>query len=92
MLVQHKLTGSKGAFYVAEDENVLAELVYALSDDKMIIEHTQVDAELQGKDVGYKLVHAAVEYARTHHLKISPVCQFTKAVFDKKPDFSDVLA
>ena len=92
MLIQHKLTGSKGAFYIAEDENVLAELVYALSDDKMIVEHTQVGPELQGKDVGYELVHAAVEYARMHHFQILPVCQFTKAVFDKKPDFSDVLA
>ena len=91
MQIKHKLTGSKGAFYI-EEENSLAELVYALSDDKMIIEHTQVGEELQGKNVGYELVHAAVDYARTHHLKILPVCRFAKAVFDKKPDFSDVLA
>ena len=92
MLIQHKFTGSKGAFFIEEDENVLAELVYALSDDKMIVEHTEVDPELQGKNIGYELVHKAVEYARTHGYKILPVCRFAKAVFDKKPDFSDVLA
>jgi len=92
MLIQNRFTGSKGAFFIEEDEDVLAELVYALSDDKMIIEHTQVAPEFQGKDVGYELVHTAVEYARMNNYKILPVCRFAKAVFDKKPDFSDVLA
>ncbi|RYZ46555.1 MAG: GNAT family N-acetyltransferase, partial [Chitinophagaceae bacterium] len=32
-----------------------------------------------------------VEYARMHGMKVSPVCPFAKAVFDKKPDFGDVL-
>lgn len=92
MQIQHKQTGSKGAFFIEADEDIIAELVYALSNNNMVIEHTEVDPELQGKNIGYELVHHAVEYARTHHHKIVPVCRFAKAVFDKKPDFSDVLA
>ena len=92
MLIQHQQGEGKGTFFIEEDGAVLAEMTYAnRGADRMIIEHTQVDDALQGQNVGYSLVHHAVEYARTHHLKILPVCSFAKSVFDKKPDFADVL-
>jgi predicted GNAT family acetyltransferase len=93
MLIQHKLVGSKGMFYVGQDGAILAELVYTKpSNDKMIIEHTEVDESLSGKGIGLQLVHTAVDYARTHQMKIIPLCPFAKSVFDKKPEFADVLA
>lgn len=92
MLIQHKQVGSKGMFYVGQDGAIAAELVYSKpSADKMIIEHTEVDESLSGKGVGLQLVHTAVEYARTHQLKVIPLCPFAKSVFDKKPEFRDVL-
>jgi uncharacterized protein len=92
MLIQHKQDEKRGIFFVQEEGEILAELAYSMAgDDRMIIEHTEVDEQLRGKNVGYELVHAAVEYARERHLKITPVCTFTAAVFDKKPDFADVL-
>jgi predicted GNAT family acetyltransferase len=92
MLIQHKQAGNKGMFFVAADENILAETTYTMaSDNKMIIEHTEVSDELRGKDVGYQLVHTAVEYARKHAIKIIPLCPFASSVFKKKPDFADVL-
>jgi uncharacterized protein len=93
MLIQHKLIGSKGMFYVGQDGAILAELVYSKpAADKMIIEHTEVDDSLGGKGVGLQLVHTAVDYARTHQMKIIPLCPFAKSVFDKKAEFRDVLA
>jgi predicted GNAT family acetyltransferase len=92
MLIQHKKIGDKGLFFVAQDENILAEMTYTMAaPDKMIIEHTEVDDELKGQNVGYQLVHTAVEYARTHHIKIVPLCPFANSVFKKKPEFADVL-
>jgi len=93
MVIQHKLVGNKGMFYVGQDGAILAEMVYTKpSEDKMIIEHTEVDESLGGKGVGLQLVQTAVEYARTHNLKIIPLCPFAKKVFDKKPEYQDVLA
>ena len=43
---------------------------------KMIIEHTEVSDELRGQNVGYQLVHTAVEYARANNIKIIPLCPF----------------
>ena len=93
MLIQNKQIGKKGMFYVGQDGGILAELVYSVpAPDKMIIEHTEVDESLKGKGIGLQLVHTAVDYARSHHMKIVPLCSFAKSVFDKKPEFADVLA
>ena len=92
MQIQHKQSGNRGFFFVQpEGEEILAELTYLLHDDQMVIDHTEVDEALKGQSVGYQLVNTAVEYARTHHLKVIPVCTFAKAVFDKKPEYADVL-
>ncbi len=92
MLIQHKHVGTKGLFFVEQDGNILAEMAYTMpSSGKMIIEHTEVSEELKGQNVGYQLVQTAVDYARTHHLKIIPLCPFANSVFKKKPEFADVL-
>ncbi len=93
MLIQQKQDGSKGSFYVEESGIILAEMKYSMTDtDLMIIDHTQVSDEFRGKNVGYQLVHTAVEYARINHIKILPLCPFAKSVFDKKGvEFADVL-
>jgi hypothetical protein len=93
MNILHKQTGKRGMFYVENENEIGAEMVYSLSGDNiMIIEHTDVSDELRGLSVGYELVHAGVEYARQHGLKILPLCPFAKAIIDKKPEFQDVLA
>lgn len=93
MLIQHKEKENHGLFFIEEDGKILAEMTYALRprEQQMIIEHTEVEDELQGQNIGFQLIHHAVEFARTHLYKIVPVCLFAKEVFDKKPDFRDVL-
>ncbi|CAN5184295.1 GNAT family N-acetyltransferase [soil metagenome] len=90
ILQQHD--GVKGMFYVGDPLEPKAAMVYRTdAKNNIIIEHTEVVDELRGKNVGYQLVHTAVEYARQHHVKILPLCSFAKSVFDKKPAFEDVL-
>ena len=93
MIIKNKHEGSKGSFYVEKNNTTLAEMTYSMAGNNvMIIDHTEVSDALRGKNVGYQLVHTAVEYARTNHIKIFPLCPFAKSVFDKKKDeFGDVL-
>jgi predicted GNAT family acetyltransferase len=92
MLIQHKQINNKGKFFVESDGNILAEMTYTMSSpEKMIIEHTEVSDELRGQNIGYQLVNTAVEYARTHELKIVPICTFAHSVFKKKAEYADVL-
>ena len=92
MNIQRIEHGSKGAFIIKENNERLAEMTYSKAGDKLIIiDHTEVSDVLRGKGAGKQLVQAAVEYARTNQLKILPLCPFAKAVFDKTPEFTDVL-
>lgn len=92
MLIQHKKSGTKGMFFVEQDGNILAEMVYTQpAANKMVIEHTEVSDELRGQKVGNQLVAAAVDYARKQEIRIIPLCPFANAVFKKTPEYNDVL-
>ena len=87
MLIQNKKVGNKGMFFVENDGNILAEIVLfkCLLLKRWSSNTTEVSDELKGQNVGYQLVHTAVEYARTHHIKIVPLCPFANAVFKRNP-------
>lgn len=92
MTVEHKKTAGGGMFYVEYEGETAAEMIYNISsNNQMIIEHTEVDEVLRGKNIGIELVHAGVEFARHHGLKIIPLCPFAKKVLDRRPEWQDVL-
>jgi uncharacterized protein len=93
MEIKHKSLGSKGIFYTEVGGKKLAEMTYSKAGESLIIiDHTDVDESLKGKGIGKQLVQAAVEFARNSEMKILPLCPFAKAVFDKTPNFQDVLS
>lgn len=78
MEIQNKKVGNKGTFYIEKDKKIFAEMIYNMpSPDRMIIEHTEVDDTLKGKNIGKQLVHHMIEYARTNNIKAIPLCRFT---------------
>jgi predicted GNAT family acetyltransferase len=92
MNIQHKDNGQKGIFYVEVDGKTEAEMTYVWAgDQRIIIDHTSVNEALKGQSVGKQLVQTAVLFAREKQLKILPLCPFAKAVFEKTPDYQDVL-
>ena len=83
---------SKGFFKASEDNKEAGRMTYSWAGkDKFIIDHTEVNPDFKGKNVGLQLVMAAVDFARENHLKIIPLCPFAKSVFDKKEEIRDVL-
>jgi predicted GNAT family acetyltransferase len=92
MLIQHEETAHGGRFYLSEDGNDLAEMVYSRQGEHQItILHTEVDPSLEGKGVGKALVAAAVEYARAGDIKIYPICPYAKKVLERTEEYQDVL-
>ena len=92
MKVDHEHAGHRGAFYIERDGERLAVMSYTVAGSRVIIDHTDVDDRLRGTGAGRKLVQAAVEWARKENARLMPLCPFAKSVFDKTPDYSDVLA
>jgi predicted GNAT family acetyltransferase len=58
---------------------------------QIIIDHTEVPADLRGRTVGEGLVRQAVEDARWDSVVIIPLCPFAKAQIDRHPEWQDVL-
>ncbi|GAA4036131.1 GNAT family N-acetyltransferase [Flavobacterium cheonhonense] len=90
--VQLKIDGNKGFFYIEIEGKQEAMMTFVFAgEDKIIIDHTEVNPGNEGKGFGKKMVTKAVEYARENNLKIIPLCPFAKSVFDKVAEFRDVL-
>jgi predicted GNAT family acetyltransferase len=93
MNIQHRKDDRGGRFFVESNGEDVALMVYSMrADGVMIIEHTQVDPELEGLHVGFELVKAGVAYARENGITIVPMCSFANAVLRKHAEFADVLA
>jgi hypothetical protein len=92
MEILHKENGTKGSFYIEVEGKTAGEMTYVWSgENKIIIDHTEVADVLKGKSAGKQLLSKLVEWAREKHIKVLPLCPFAKAVFEKTPEFADVL-
>lgn len=93
MNILQRKDGTKGSFYIEENNKQLGEMTYSMAGPSlMIIDHTEVDDALKGQNAGMQLLHKAVDFARANQLKIIPLCPFANAMFKRKHDeFADVL-
>ena len=91
--IHHHEQDAKGAFYVENGGQRLAEMTYSRTNATMIIvDHTEVDSSLSGQGVGRELLGALVQWARATGTKVVPLCPFAKAQFGKDASIRDVLA
>jgi len=64
---------------------------YLLVGEKIIIEHTEVPVELEGKGIASRIVRTALDYARTQKLKVMPLCPFTAGFIHRHPEYQDLV-
>jgi uncharacterized protein len=76
---------SAGRFEYRDGEH-LAELVYRVRGNRMVLVHTGVPDELSGRGLGGELVRAALDKARADDLVVDPQCPFARSWLQKNPD------
>lgn len=82
--------GKKGRFIIHDNNEFAGEMTYTWAGkDKIIIDHTGVLEQHEGKGLGKKLVMESVSFARNNKIKIVPLCPFAKRVLEKE-EFKDV--
>ncbi|MHA4844198.1 GNAT family N-acetyltransferase [Flavitalea antarctica] len=90
--IQHIQNGSGGFFYYIHEGERTGEVHYQmLEEDKMIIDHTGVDEEMEGNGIGTNLLEALVEYVRAKKIKVIPKCSFAHSSFERIKEWQDVL-
>ena len=90
--MEHERSERGGAFVWMDDGKRLAQMTYTATAEQVTLDRTQVDQALRGKGAGRRLVQAAVDWARAEHKHLLPLCPFARSVFDKTPEYADVLA
>ena len=74
-----------GRFELATDEG-RAELVYRVDDGRLVLLHTEVPEELEGRGIGGILVAAAVDFAAAGALTVVAVCPFARGWLQRHPE------
>jgi hypothetical protein len=81
----------RGEFFIAKDGDEVAEMEIQIDKDNITVYHTEVVKEEEGKGLAKKLLDHMVNYARTHKLKVVPLCPYVYAQFKKhRAEYADL--
>jgi uncharacterized protein len=64
----------------------LAELSYRRVGNRLVLIHTEVPVELEGRGIGGVLVAAAVDRAAREGMTLVPLCPFARGWLQRHPD------
>jgi Predicted acetyltransferase len=93
MEIIQKDNGKSGAFIAMHNGNEVGEMTYNWLDEKnIVVNHTGVRPQYEGRGVGRQLMETCVGYARENQIKILPLCSFVQTMFNRYPDYSDTKA
>ncbi|MCO5237774.1 MAG: N-acetyltransferase [Chitinophagaceae bacterium] len=72
-----------GHFYIMEEEAQMGEMVVGVADGILTAYHTEVAPRAEGKGLAKQLLEAMTDYARKHHLKVVPLCNYVHSQFKR---------
>ena len=79
--------------FEVESGSQVSKLVYEMRDaTTMDIVHTEVPEDLAGQGIGSALVVTALEYAKSHQMKVVPSCPFVASYLQRHPEWNDIVA
>jgi predicted GNAT family acetyltransferase len=87
--IEHNESGSR---FETQVEGKLSLVDYIERGNVLIVTHTEVPAELEGRGIAAALTKALLEYVRNNGLKVRPVCPYTKAYIQKHAEYADLVA
>jgi uncharacterized protein len=80
-----------GAFYSMDHGKRTGEMEISISGDHLTVYHTEVAPEMEGKGLARQLLTTMVDYARSHQLKVIPLCPYIYVQFKRHPEeYGDV--
>lgn len=92
MEILQKNRKTTGIFIAEENGMEVGRLTYSWDgNERIIINHTEVNKNFQGQNIGKKLILAAVAYAQKSQAKIVPTCPFSRSVIEKIDKIKDII-
>jgi uncharacterized protein len=59
--------------------------------DTLVLHHTEVPPQLQGRGVAGELVQGVLAWVREHGLRVRPTCSYVAAYMRRHPETHDLL-
>jgi len=85
-------SGTKGFFGAFDGNKEAGRMSYTFAGKStIIIDHTEVNNEYRGQNIGKRILMEVINYVRENKIKIIPLCPFAKSVFDRTEEIRDVL-
>ncbi len=72
-------------------ESYLAFLQYEMKGDNIILIHTEVPPELEGKGIGSALARAGLDFAREDGFGVVPECPFVRSYIQQHPEYKELV-
>jgi predicted GNAT family acetyltransferase len=93
MEVKKEQDGHKGRYFIQDENGLVGEVTFSMAGDAlMIIDHTHVEEQHLGKEVGATIIRAVVDDLRAQGIRALPLCPFANAFFKKHQAMQDVLS
>jgi predicted GNAT family acetyltransferase len=77
--------------FEARIEGKIAYLEYVRIGSSLILSHTEVPQELEGRGIGSALVKEGLEYVRSNDLTAAPICPFVRAYIRRHPEYKELV-
>jgi predicted GNAT family acetyltransferase len=77
--------------YELKTKEGTAFLEYIRAGTKIFLTHTEVPTSLEGKGIGSKLVHFALEDVKKMNKALIPLCPFVAGYIKKNPSYKDLV-
>ena len=74
------------------DGEVVGVADYHVVDGRMVLPHTEVSPDHEGKGIGGRLARAALDGARDRGLLVVPSCWFIREYIDRTGGYADLVA
>ena len=85
-----KIKQNEKYFYMGDKAKMDVSMRYKIKDEVMSITSTNTDPSLRNQGLAARLLKHVVDYARTHQLKIKPVCPYVVHKFETTPQYQDI--
>ena len=93
LIVQREDGPTRGRYVIHLAPGYDAEMTFRKeADGTIIINHTGVPPEYEGRGIAGRLVNRAIADAREQGFKITPLCSYVVAQFRRHPEWADLRA
>lgn len=72
-------------------EGLLSVVDYRRRGDTLLVTHSGVPRELEGRGIAAALTKSLLQYVRDNGLKVRPLCPYTVAYLARHPEYSDIV-